>query len=489
MEMGPALESKEQSDAESIDAEFVPEPPKNTTEPERFYRNGQKAKSTDRFIAVMGVTGSGKSTFISHLSDKKPRIEDGIESCKPCSVDFSRQISNYIGTLKVDVFPLLLEDLSTVYLIDTPGFDDSDRSDTDVLRELASWLTESYSNGVKLDGIIYLHRISDIKMQGSAKRNLVMFQKLCGAHTMERVVLATTMWCLVPPEIGKKRELQLKGTKDHWGWMISRGSQVVRHENSAESALSIVRMLLINRPPPVTLEIQDEMVMRSKTLEQTQVGREVEGRFIKLQRVLEVTMAETLDQITKAIEEQDSETITDLNDALKESNTKIKQLNEDREKLKTTVLDLGKENHEGELAKLRRISELADMKEKEWAQQRKELELQLHFAISQKNSEEQTRAEADADAQAETKLEKSAEAGLDGLIQITDLGKSLCEDGVEINRGDTGTAAETEAVQRLELGAPVSGTTSLPGKKKADKLSLTMVGNRYFFAGPQHDYA
>jgi hypothetical protein len=34
-------------------------------------------------------------------------------------------------------------------LIDTPGFDDTNKSDTEVLRILYNWLKESYSDGRK----------------------------------------------------------------------------------------------------------------------------------------------------------------------------------------------------------------------------------------------------------------------------------------------------------------------------------------------------
>ncbi len=40
----------------------------------------------------------------------------------------------------------------TIHLIDTPGFDDTHRSDSEVLRDLAFYLTSSYDNGFRLTG-------------------------------------------------------------------------------------------------------------------------------------------------------------------------------------------------------------------------------------------------------------------------------------------------------------------------------------------------
>ncbi len=71
-----------------------------------------------------------------------------------------------------------------ITLVDTPGFDDSERSDTEILTLIADWLQDSFEDRIFLSGIIYLHRISDIRMSGSSIKNLRMFRKLCGTENM-----------------------------------------------------------------------------------------------------------------------------------------------------------------------------------------------------------------------------------------------------------------------------------------------------------------
>ena len=71
-----------------------------------------------------------------------------------------------------------------VWLIDTPGFDDTYRSDAEVLKDVAFWLAAAYTKHTQLAGILYLHRITEPKFQGSAKRNLRMFQQLCGTKNL-----------------------------------------------------------------------------------------------------------------------------------------------------------------------------------------------------------------------------------------------------------------------------------------------------------------
>jgi predicted GTPase len=55
-----------------------------------------------------------------------------------------------------------------ITLVDTPGFDDSNISDSEILMKLLGWLKETQEDEQKLSGILYLHRIDAPRMQGSA---------------------------------------------------------------------------------------------------------------------------------------------------------------------------------------------------------------------------------------------------------------------------------------------------------------------------------
>ena len=81
-----------------------------------------------------------------------------------------------------------------VYFADTPGFDDSSRTDTDVLKNIVTWLGAMRENRMKLSGIIYLHRITDTRVGGTAWRNLRMLHDLVGTDKMANVLLVSTRW-------------------------------------------------------------------------------------------------------------------------------------------------------------------------------------------------------------------------------------------------------------------------------------------------------
>lgn len=174
----------------------------------------------------------------------------------------------------MDVVPCNVGEGETIYLADTPGFDDMNRTDTDILWEISEWLSKAHESGLKLAGIIYLHRIPDIRVGGSGLRNLKMFRRLCGKENLANVVLATNMWDKVDLETGSKREAALKEDPVLWKEMIDHGSQVFRQDKGRTSGLEIL-MYLIRQRSPMVLDIQRELVDQKMQLKDTRAGREL----------------------------------------------------------------------------------------------------------------------------------------------------------------------------------------------------------------------
>jgi cytochrome c556 len=162
-------------------------------------------------------------------------------------------------------------------LIDTPGFDDTNVSDTDILQRIADWLKQSYDDGALLTGIIYLHRISDQRMDGASMKNLRMFRRLCGVDNFRMVKLATTMWEKVSEEEGERRQEQLK--KEYWKDMINRGSTVHRISKDPQDAIKLVKSFLGGTT--TVLQLQDEL-NKGRTLGETEAGAAIQEDIEKL---------------------------------------------------------------------------------------------------------------------------------------------------------------------------------------------------------------
>ncbi|KAG0649196.1 GTP-binding A [Hyphodiscus hymeniophilus] len=216
-------------------------------------------------IAVFGQTGTGKTSFIKAVTGKDLQIGHSLTSCTEDVLAVPFRIGN-----------------ENVMLVDTPGFSDTNISDTEILRRIAAWMKDTYDDGCLLSGIIYLHRIIDPRMDGPSLKNLRMMQKLCGANSLKNVILATTMWEKVTEEEGSMREAELKQT--FWKDMIRGGSTVRRiQRQSGDDARALVKSLLKNKPTSTRLQ---EELHSGMSLVQTEAGTEIKEEMAKLERKL-----------------------------------------------------------------------------------------------------------------------------------------------------------------------------------------------------------
>ena len=178
------------------------------------------------------------------------------------------------GTKEVQLATTTIGD-HVVRFIDTPGFDDTDTKDSDILKVI--WEHISSIKDLRLSGLLYLHRITDDRVGGTAMKNLRMFQKLVGDDSMKNVVLVTTMWGkLQRPDDGDARVKQLTETGQFWGGMITSGARHERYDGTREDALRIIHMMLYN--PPRKLQIQEELESGQR-LTGTAAGKEVADRL------------------------------------------------------------------------------------------------------------------------------------------------------------------------------------------------------------------
>ncbi|KIM86840.1 hypothetical protein PILCRDRAFT_317843 [Piloderma croceum F 1598] len=172
----------------------------------------------------MGPTGSGKSNFINVAARRDGHtVGHGLES-QTSDIRTVPENSSTSG--------------QSVVLVETPGFDDSSKSDEEILTMIADWLMKTYKGQLNLATIIYLHRIVDIQMSGSLQKNLKMFKSLCGQEAMPNIVIATTMWRRVWGTEGEEREARLKSK--YWADMIAQGCRVERFQDTYKSAWHII---------------------------------------------------------------------------------------------------------------------------------------------------------------------------------------------------------------------------------------------------------
>lgn len=273
-------------------------------------------KDPPSLIAVMGVSGSGKSMFVNKATNSRLSVGEDLESCTP-DIQLSEEI---------------VLDGQRVVLIDTPGFDDDRMTDSDVLKSIALFLGAAHSAQVKLTGVIYVHRISDVRFGGSAIRNFQMLRELCGEKTLKNVALVTSMWGKVSPELGASRERQLKSK--FFKVAIDNGAQMHRHDGTAESALEIIRNILKNQP--AVLKIQEELIDERKEIGETAAGAELNREIQKVIEKYRKEVKELEESMRRAMRERDEESRRELEEEKRRNEEKMVKLRQESEEMRIT---------------------------------------------------------------------------------------------------------------------------------------------------------
>ncbi|KAK3900828.1 hypothetical protein C8A05DRAFT_35511, partial [Staphylotrichum tortipilum] len=209
--------------------------------------------SVDRHICLLllGPSGSGKSSFIAAATgqgENASMIGHGLDShtstCTP-----------YTLTLGTTLFTLL----------DTPGFNDSNRDDLSILSAIAAFLN-SASPPIPLSGVLFTHAVTATRLTGSARMNLAIVRALCGEGFVKRLGLLTTMWNQIPDravwgECERREGELLRGAGGKGGWAMG-----FRFDGGRKAAVGVleelVRKLPVDGgvaaplPPPVQIVVE-----------------------------------------------------------------------------------------------------------------------------------------------------------------------------------------------------------------------------------------
>lgn len=169
---------------------------------------------------------------------------------------------------------------SQALLVDTPGFDDTMRTDSEILAEIARTLAAQYALGLQLSGVIYIHRITDVRYSRSAVKTFEIFKKICGLEALGNVLLVTSRWDNVDASLGAHRERNLKDK--FWAYMISHGSNISRFYGDRSSAVSLVSQLLCH--DRTVLQLQKELVDEGLQLDATSAGTYVDESLENLKQ-------------------------------------------------------------------------------------------------------------------------------------------------------------------------------------------------------------
>ncbi|KAH7357643.1 hypothetical protein BKA66DRAFT_427492 [Pyrenochaeta sp. MPI-SDFR-AT-0127] len=274
----------------------------------------------------MGVTGAGKSTFVRHCT-------------KDLECILGHDLFSY--TSKVSIHTTRILD-RTVHLIDTPGFNDSRNSDEETLQELAYWLAAAYERDIQLSGIIYLHRITDTRLQGSSLRALNAFQAMCGENAFCGVVVATTMWDTVPTnELAKaaNRHEELRG-KIRQG-IIQQGGKLIALSAANIDAVNIVEHI-VRKNERLTLAFQQQLMDDKRLIYETDAGKVIIGASSHCFQSVQSATNQSYKRMVGMVEAGQVQDSQEFQDSITNMKEAMASAEDEIEHMKVTLSDIRK---------------------------------------------------------------------------------------------------------------------------------------------------
>ncbi|KAG8738701.1 hypothetical protein FRC10_006585 [Ceratobasidium sp. 414] len=312
--------------------------------------------------------------FVNDASDGGLQVGDDLQACtKDVAVSNKFQIGG-----------------RGIHLIDTPGFDDTELSDTEILQRISGFLSTTipirvlreynarYADGHKLTGIIYLHRITDGRMGGISRRTFKIFRELCGQKTLGNVPIVTNMWSDPPADIEFKRESQLETDARYFQPAIKAGAQMVRHlHKDTASAHDIIRMLLDKNP--VVMQVQLELVDNKQGFFTTGAAQVLGQELVETEQRHQKEVAQVKEDLRKAKEENDTETQKDLREFLEQAKVESARFAKEIELLRHGF-DEERVRWEGRIDMANQERQVAEKRQLELLEQLEELRRQAEVA-------------------------------------------------------------------------------------------------------------
>ncbi|PPR00175.1 hypothetical protein CVT24_005087 [Panaeolus cyanescens] len=219
-------------------------------------------------VMLLGLTGAGKSNFIERLhSDSNPNSNSSSTSTSALGISgnslesvtqtpalyklnnvvysshpHSNSNSSLRSSLRAAV-PFVPRQRS-IYIIDCPGFADTQLSEHRVVRMLQDWI-EVNIRGFALNTILYFHRITDNRLSGSKRATVELMRALVGEPGgMIWTGVVTTRWDTLWTDKQKKSaeerfgELKEGCLKRAFGRTAA--GDTFRFDNTQQSALHIL---------------------------------------------------------------------------------------------------------------------------------------------------------------------------------------------------------------------------------------------------------
>ena len=246
-------------------------------------------------------------------------------------------------------------------------------------------------------------------MGGCARKNLLMFKKLCGPDGIKNVNLVTTFWEKTDPSEGELRVQDLSSKDEYWGSLVKKGVQIRRHYHNRESALKILEDYI---PSPengsredTKLAIQTEMVDAGKGLEETAAGQMLQEEIETIREKMRKEIDELDEAMKEAMEQRDKQYLDELQEERVRQTEQLQLKETQIQNLKITMEQM----HEEKIRSLEeRLMKEQQENRRAWEEQQEE---------NRRATEERDKKHQEEIAQLDQKFQDQYESQIDSLSQ------------------------------------------------------------------------
>jgi len=167
---------------------------------------------------------------------------------------------------------------------------DTNRSDLEILNVISNFFSVSFANRNLLNGLIYLHQISDPRMGRTRRLNIDMFKALCGEDAFPNVAVVTSMWSTDESsrEFEKQIEREEQLSAEYLADVLSAEGLLRRVKSKdkttidVSSAQEIFQELFdLWKDDQITLDIQHELVNSGLRIGSTAAGKVLSSHLDK----------------------------------------------------------------------------------------------------------------------------------------------------------------------------------------------------------------
>ncbi|KAK0648164.1 P-loop containing nucleoside triphosphate hydrolase protein [Cercophora newfieldiana] len=172
----------------------------------------------DVVILLIGLHGTGKSTFTRAATGERVVVGNGVD---PCTTKCKKYSVVYRG--------------KQFAIIDTPGLADRNTVDEnlDILQQIADQLHKLGQDHVT--GVIYFHSIEGMRIRGVDMDNIRILEAICGQPFFSRVAFVTTRWDLLKDDQYSGREIVHQSLQQLCRNLLPNSPDIFRFLNTSES--------------------------------------------------------------------------------------------------------------------------------------------------------------------------------------------------------------------------------------------------------------